>query len=295
MNKNLWTKLAFGAAVTAMVAAPLAIAEGDSAQGKRGHRGMDANRDGKITLEEALSARPELTEEKFADRDTNGDGVWTAEDRRGRGPRGEGRPGMRRGPGGPGGPEGPGGPAFGARFEDADTDGDNKISLEEFKAAHPAVKEIFERIDRNGDGYLTEDERPGRGGPAGMHRSPRDGQGPRGPEGRSGYGPRDGQGLRGPEGRGGYGPRGPEGRRGGFDGPPPRERMEQADTNQDGKITLEEATAALPGMNEEKFNWLDRNGDGVLTPEDRPEHGRGGPGHGGPRGFGGPGQGGPRL
>ncbi len=46
-------------------------------------------------------------------------------------------------------------------------------------------------------------------------------------------------------------------------------RLKQADTNGDGKVSLEEAKAAFPNMPEERFKALDRNGDGVICPKDR--------------------------
>jgi len=45
------------------------------------------------------------------------------------------------------------------RFEDLDTDGDGKLSLEEVLAALPNLPvDIFDLIDKDGDGYLTLDE-----------------------------------------------------------------------------------------------------------------------------------------
>ena len=80
------------------------------------------------------------------------------------------RPGGPRGPRGEGGPGGPGGPR-GERpdpaemFKRLDKDGDGKVSKEE---APERMKQNFETLDKNSDGFLTPDEirRPG-GGPGG--------------------------------------------------------------------------------------------------------------------------------
>jgi Ca2+-binding EF-hand superfamily protein len=47
------------------------------------------------------------------------------------------------------------------RFEVMDTNKDGKISLDEWKAAHPADKNAeaqFKKLDTNADGSLTQDE-----------------------------------------------------------------------------------------------------------------------------------------
>ena len=66
----------------------------------------------------------------------------------------------------------------------------------------------------------------------------------------------------------------------GFGPPPPppgegrgRPDFREADTNKDGKITFEELLAERPGTTQERFNRFDRNGDGVLTPDDGPPPG----------------------
>lgn len=62
------------------------------------------------------------------------------------------------------------------------------------------------------------------------------------------------------------------------------ERMRAADTNNDGKITWEEMSAAFPEATRERFDRMDTNGDGVLSPADRPPRGEGPGPEGGPRG-----------
>ncbi len=72
-------------------------------------------------------------------------------------------------------------------------------------------------------------------------------------------------------------------------GPPPGgpggpARFMEADANADGKVSLEEATAKLPGMNAERFKRMDTNADGFLTRDDRRPGGPGGEGGPGGRG-----------
>ena len=52
-----------------------------------------------------------------------------------------------------------------------------------------------------------------------------------------------------------------------------RDRLQGADTNADGKVSFNEAQTAFPQMTQERFNLLDRNQDGAIGPEDRPQGG----------------------
>jgi hypothetical protein len=53
---------------------------------------------------------------------------------------------------------------------------------------------------------------------------------------------------------------------------PPRPPLKEMDTNGDGKITYEEFRTAAEKRIQERFQKLDRNGDGVLSKDDRPRH-----------------------
>ena len=76
-------------------------------------------------------------------------------------------------------------------------------------------------------------------------------------------------------------PRGPKGPHGPL--PDLHAKIREADTDGDGQVTHEEFLAAVPEIAEQIFNHLDRNEDGVLSPDDHPR----GPGaSGGPHGFG---------
>lgn len=128
-------------------------------------------------------------------------------------------------------------------WEKADTDGDGRLSPEEF-AALPRLREVdeeklarlFGRLDKDGDGFLSREEletvfRPGRG------------------EGRDAF-----------------------------------RRLGELDRDGSGGVDFEEFSAGpwFRNLPEEKrrevFQRLDTDGDGEITPRDRPPPHRGGPG-----------------
>lgn len=110
---------------------------------------LDADKDGKISTEEMQNAASAL-----ATLDKNKDGFLDHDEmmppRRERGGRG--------GRGGEGGPRG-GGEGDASDFVDRmmqnDTDGDGKVSAEE---APERMKNFFERLDGDSDGFLTKEE-----------------------------------------------------------------------------------------------------------------------------------------
>jgi Ca2+-binding EF-hand superfamily protein len=145
----------------------------------------DTDGDGNVSYADITAKRPRFPEQAFSRLDSNSDGVLTGEEvrevtaRRGQGRRGPAAAGSRsrgqRGPAaagsrghGPRGPRAEAGPGSGPRAgnrggaRNADTNGDGKISFEEVQAAHPeATRERFDARDRNGDGFLSrEDRRP---------------------------------------------------------------------------------------------------------------------------------------
>ncbi len=64
-----------------VVQAPAPDALETSQETRPGNRArMDTNADGLISFEEAVAVHPEMTREQFNARDTNGDGVWNADE-----------------------------------------------------------------------------------------------------------------------------------------------------------------------------------------------------------------------
>jgi Ca2+-binding EF-hand superfamily protein len=152
-----------------------------------------------------------------------------------------------------------------------DKNGDGALSKEEFAAMQA---DIFKGLDKNADGFLTSDElpaaaAPGQGGGAGpmLKRMDTDGDGRiskeewRGREqlfvrlDRNGDGYIDAQEIP----RDLVRPAGPQG------GPGERLQMlKRMDTDHDGRISREEWRGAP-----ERFDRLDRNGDGYIDRDDR--------------------------
>jgi Ca2+-binding EF-hand superfamily protein len=131
-----------------------------------------------------------------------------------------------------------------------DANHDGKVSFDEVTAAKPGfAKADFDRVDRDQDGFLTAQDAP---------HPPQAGERPRQPGGR---GARGGEVLT-PEVRQAI-----------------RERLRGADKDGDGFISRVEAKEAMPSLTDERFNAMDRNGDGKIGPGDRPE--RPGPAKGG--------------
>jgi Ca2+-binding EF-hand superfamily protein len=157
----------------------------------KGPQSLDTDKDGKISFDEFKAHKPQganapaddKIKEFFDKLDTNKDGFLTADEQKPQGGPGFGRPGFggpgfgRPGFGGPGfGHPGFGGPrgghgAMGFGFG-ADADKDGKVTLDELKAAKgpggqsiPADKAqaIFDKLDTNKDGAISQDDRPARG------------------------------------------------------------------------------------------------------------------------------------
>jgi Ca2+-binding EF-hand superfamily protein len=125
---------------------------------------LDRDRDGLLSQEEVAPDQVSWFERLVRRGDRNGDGKLNREEfdnalREGSAPRAP--------LGGGGFPGRPGGPGGGLRelLQRADTNGDGKLSKEE---APPLVRDQFDRLDRDRDGFLTMQEvlegGPGRGG-----------------------------------------------------------------------------------------------------------------------------------
>ncbi len=115
-------------------------------QGAQMLQGADADKDGKVTLEEVKAAFPQMSEEQFKHFDTNGDGAVTKEDKppvRPEKPQMDVQARMK---------------AVEERWAKSDANGDGKVSKEEFMATPGTNAAAFQRHDRNGDGVLSRDD-----------------------------------------------------------------------------------------------------------------------------------------
>jgi Ca2+-binding EF-hand superfamily protein len=105
----------------------------------------DSDGDGAISLAEFQAVRAQAAAERFASLDVDGDGRLTREEMRER--RGEALERMR------------------ARVEEIDLDGDGAWSFAELQAVRPQLTpDLFNRLDSDGNGLISEDERPLRRG-----------------------------------------------------------------------------------------------------------------------------------
>ena len=118
-----------------------------------------------------------------------------------------------------------------------DTDGDGKVSFEEMKAAFPGVtEEKFKARDKNGDGFLTNDERT----------------------------------ITAPKTKGGATPTAKSNL------PEPGQLFKRADKDGNGQVTWEELHAMAPRLPQERFTAWDKNGDGAITKDELPARKPGG-------------------
>ena len=147
----------FGAALIG-AAAP-ALAQPGPPPGPRGERGpgmmfdrIDANKDGRVTWEEAWA----YVQARFAAADTDKDGRLTQAEMAAARPMGghHGRPGGRA-EGGP--PPGMRERMLGMMFRGLDANRDGFVTLDE---ARPMAEARFRAMDANGDGAVTRDELP---------------------------------------------------------------------------------------------------------------------------------------
>lgn len=179
-------------------------------------RKVDSNQDQKITMEEfrqlqRISQLPADKQEKLfghLDKDKNGSLDGAELRPQNGGPGGPGQGGAT--PGTPGGPQDARKRPF-PRIAELDTNGDKKISFEEFiaspmiaKLPEDRQKKIFGNMDRNGDGSLSPEDGP----PPGVRPGNPDGpQRPNGPNGPDANKKRPGAAQE-PKGQAGYEPRG---------------------------------------------------------------------------------------
>lgn len=179
-----------------------------------------------------------------------------------------------------------------------DKDGDGRVSFEEMKAAFPGVtQEKFKARDKNGDGFLTDDERTitavktKSGAPVSKSNPPdpgqlfkkadKDGNGqvtweevhaiaPRLPQARFTVWDRNGDGAISKD-------EVPAGKPGAANAKvvengkqaSVEQMARKADKDNSGSVSFEELHAAFPKFPRERFDDLDKNKDGMLSPADR--------------------------
>jgi Ca2+-binding EF-hand superfamily protein len=123
-------------------------------------------------------------------------------------------------------------------IRDNDVNHDGQVTRDELLAAKPGFPaSMFSTLDSNGDGVLAQTD---------VDSSPA----------REKQGKNDAAGAA-PSGRASTGN--------------DEKKRPELDVNQDGKITFEEARQVLPEFSRERFDARDRNGDGVLSKDDRVE------------------------
>lgn len=122
-------------AIATLFAAGVAVAEPQG--GPRGPMHADTNKDGVVTLDEAVAA----AKARFALADKNKDGKLSAEEMK------DARPGRHHGGKGGFGPE--------KMFERLDANKDGKLTRDEMRAKSD---EHFTKLDANKDGAITKDE-----------------------------------------------------------------------------------------------------------------------------------------
>ena len=178
-----------------------------------------------------------------------------------------------------------------------DTNGDGMVSFDEMKAAFPGVtEEKFKARDKNADGFLTDDERtitapktkssatpvaksnvpePGQL----LKKADKDGNGqvtweemhaiaPRLPQARFTAWDKNGDGAITKDELPARKP-GAETAKTNTNQPSLEQMARKADTDKSGSVTFEELHAAFPKFPQVRFEEMDKNKDGVLSPADR--------------------------
>jgi len=200
-------------------------------------RAADTDQDQRVSKAEFSAAFPKAPEARFASLDRNGDGFIDQKDRRGEtntvSPQNRQRPAAKAS-------DRDGANAYLEKLvAQNDTDQDGRVTLAELtleKRGFPA--DVFGALDRNKDGVLTA---------ADATTAPRPSKKADKKNGT------------------------PE-KKAKKDQPGKMKQKPAVDQNQDGKITFEELKQANPKITKEKFDARDKNGDGVLTKEDRQQN-----------------------
>lgn len=146
-NVKTSCRVLFAATVTVFVA-HTTYAQEESSERKHPRpnqfiKDADQNGDRQLSFEEASTAMPHITAERFERMDQNGDGQLTPNEmHRGRSRGEDGKSGQR-----------------GGGFERIDANGDGQVSYEEMTAVRPNMpQERFDGLDKDGDGFLSHEE-----------------------------------------------------------------------------------------------------------------------------------------
>ena len=221
----------------------------------------DANKDGEVTYEEIVAIFPEFNEDTFNALDQNDDGVLTLDDL-------------------PAGPR-----PFEQLLEilkEADVDHNGEVTFEEFQAVIPQLtEEQFDKLDRNGDGVISREDLP-KPPPAHpylrllhfLDEADADNNGevtlaeiqviiPTFTQYAFDFLDKNDDGVL--------------SKADVPDGPPPGPRemlvalLRMADADENGEVTFDELKALVPELDQEQFDKLDRNKDGVISRDDLPD------------------------
>jgi Ca2+-binding EF-hand superfamily protein len=225
-------------------------------------RQADVNHDEQVTFEELQAVVPQISQEQFDHLDRNGDGVISREDFQSAPPENLYLRILRL-------------------FKEADANGDKQLTLDELQAVIPTfTQHAFDYVDRNDDGVISEADLPS-GPPPGdlevlMHLLRMADENDNGEvtfdelaalvpdltQEQFDHLDRNADGVI------------SKADLPSFPDDPQKwliQLLRQADANGDSKVTFDEMKALLPLVTQEQFDKLDRNGDGVISVEDKPE------------------------
>lgn len=228
----------------------------------------DKDGNGSVTFEEVQATNPNFPKERFTRLDKNGDGAITKDELPQ--PKQEPQTGAAKAS-----------PQGGGLFVRADTNKDEKLTLEEISALAPGFsKEKFDQFDKNKDGSLTSDEMPKKQPKEGLmttaqlvQKADADGNGKVTFEEMAASQPnftremydkldRNKDGVLSAEDKA---EAQKDGKQAMVDSVA---KLMEADANKDGSLTFEELTTAKQGFPREAFDRADRNKDGVISSAD---------------------------
>ncbi|MBX7257585.1 MAG: hypothetical protein K1Y02_14590 [Candidatus Hydrogenedentes bacterium] len=278
-----------GALATLLVCALVAPAYADDTAPKAKGMAADTNGDGKLSYDEAKAHSPKFTEERFKTLDANADGFLTRDEmpKKRAAKTTDGTPSPdananKRSANKPG------------LFERADADNDGKLTFDEVSSAAPKfTKERFDKVDKNADGAITKEELAAAHPPAQAPGAKlmaadanQDGKvtleeitakAPNFPEQRFKKLDANADGFLTKEEVATAAPPSPPSPVAASSTPAPsaNEKFKQADADKNGEVTYDEAKIVVPDMTQDQFSRMDRNADGVITPDETPKPGNG--------------------